>query len=239
FSSTEDEMTFWKTRAQRLKTALMDTRHTLDEFQQDSRDYEEELERNVELLDEQCKELRNAVSVLQLEVDHWKEKFQEAKSDSNTSMESMQREIQFLKNAHQKFKDRTRTLEQDNDDLERYGRVASTSLRDIEARLHQTMERNAFLEGELETKNKLVVVVQRLKDELRDLQLELSVLRSKRSSTHLKRRSLNTKPEDAGVNPVKMVQEMLGRVKNLESRLVNCRSLVTPLLTPPPSYAST
>lgn len=36
-----------------------------------------------------------------------------------------------------------------------------------------------------------------------------------------------------------MVQEMVGRVKNLEARLQSCRSLVTPLLNPPPSYSST
>ena len=65
-------MLFWKTRAERLKTALIDTRTTLEEFQQDSRDYEEELERNIELLDAQCKELKGAVNLLQLEVDHWK-----------------------------------------------------------------------------------------------------------------------------------------------------------------------
>lgn len=35
-------------------------------------------------------------------------------------------------------------------------------------------------------------------------------------------------------NPVNMVREMLGRVKMLESRLISCRSLVTPLLTPSP-----
>ncbi|KAG2227861.1 hypothetical protein INT45_002099, partial [Circinella minor] len=40
-------------------------------------------------------------------------------------------------------------------------------------------------------------------------------------------------------NPVKMVQEMVGRVRNLEARLQSCRSLVTPLLNPPPSYSST
>ncbi|KAI8329781.1 hypothetical protein EDC96DRAFT_529175 [Choanephora cucurbitarum] len=39
-------------------------------------------------------------------------------------------------------------------------------------------------------------------------------------------------------NPVKMVQEMVGRVRSLEARLQSCRSLVTPLLNPPPSYSS-
>ncbi|KAI9030964.1 hypothetical protein CLU79DRAFT_732239 [Phycomyces nitens] len=43
----------------------------------------------------------------------------------------------------------------------------------------------------------------------------------------------------ASSNPVKMVQEMVGRVRSLEARLQSCRSLVTPLLNPPPSYSST
>ncbi|KAI8081274.1 uncharacterized protein BX664DRAFT_340014 [Halteromyces radiatus] len=43
----------------------------------------------------------------------------------------------------------------------------------------------------------------------------------------------------ASTNPVKMVQEMVGRVRSLEARLQSCRSLVTPLLNPPPSYSST
>ncbi|CAO3608664.1 unnamed protein product [Cunninghamella echinulata] len=43
----------------------------------------------------------------------------------------------------------------------------------------------------------------------------------------------------SNANPVKMVQEMVGRVRSLEARLQSCRSLVTPLLNPPPSYSST
>ncbi|KAG1140126.1 hypothetical protein G6F37_008488 [Rhizopus arrhizus] len=39
-------------------------------------------------------------------------------------------------------------------------------------------------------------------------------------------------------NPVKMVQEMVSRVRLLEARLQSCRSLVTPLLNPPPSYSA-
>lgn len=43
----------------------------------------------------------------------------------------------------------------------------------------------------------------------------------------------------SGHNPVQVVQDMVGRVKSLEARLVSCRSLVTPLLQPPPSYSTT
>lgn len=50
------------------------------------------------------------------------------------------------------------------------------SLEDFEARMNATIERNAFLESELDEKESLKVAVQRLKDETRDLRAELRVL---------------------------------------------------------------
>lgn len=44
------------------------------------------------------------------------------------------------------------------------------SLEDFEGRLNQAIERNAFLESELDEKESLLVSVQRLKDEARGMQ---------------------------------------------------------------------
>ncbi|RKP15033.1 hypothetical protein BJ684DRAFT_4093, partial [Piptocephalis cylindrospora] len=241
FETTAEELAFFKERAFALREALLRSQDDFRQYQTDSRDYEDELEKNISLLEEQVKELRSAVNVLQLESGHWKDKYQEDKKDAASQQETLLREIDFLRTASQKYKDQTRELEQDNDDLERNGRVAACSLQDVELRLMQAQERNAFLETELEIKNKLVIVVQRLKDELRDLQLEVSVLRSKRTSGSFKRRSVgegrdSTSSASGGVDPVRMVQDMLGRVKSLEGRLQSCRGLVTPMLAPPPSY---
>ncbi|KAG7253268.1 hypothetical protein CRUP_001902 [Coryphaenoides rupestris] len=68
-----------------------------------------------------------------------------------------------------------RELEQANDDLERAKRATIVSLEDFEGRLNQAIERNAFLESELDEKESLLVSVQRLKDEARDLRQELAV----------------------------------------------------------------
>ena len=46
-------------------------------------------------------------------------------------------------------------------------RVLMVSLDDFEQRLNQTLERNAFLESELDEKDSLSVTVQRLHDEAR------------------------------------------------------------------------
>ena len=50
------------------------------------------------------------------------------------------------------------------------------SLEDFEARLNVAIERNAFLESELDEKEALKAAMQRMKDETRDLKLELKVL---------------------------------------------------------------
>ena len=47
---------------------------------------------------------------------------------------------------------------------------------DFEARMNTAIERNAFLESELDEKEQLKMAVQRLKDETRDLRSELKVL---------------------------------------------------------------
>ena len=69
-----------------------------------------------------------------------------------------------------------RELEQQNDDLERVKRSTLASLEDFEGRMNAAIERNAFLESELDEKESLKMAVQRLKDETRDLRSELKVL---------------------------------------------------------------
>lgn len=50
------------------------------------------------------------------------------------------------------------------------------SLDDFDQRLNQTMERNAFLESELDEKDSLSVTVQRLHDETRGMKLSSYVV---------------------------------------------------------------
>ncbi|KAG1682227.1 hypothetical protein GQR58_011230 [Nymphon striatum] len=60
-----------------------------------------------------------------------------------------------------------RELEQSNDDLERAKRATVVSLEDFESRLNMAIERNVFLENELDEKESMRTTVQRLKDEAR------------------------------------------------------------------------
>lgn len=48
-----------------------------------------------------------------------------------------------------------------------FNRATICSLEEFDARLNSAIERNAFLENELEEKEELIITVQRLKDEAR------------------------------------------------------------------------
>merc|ERR1712165_650718 len=85
-------------------------------------------------------------------------------------------ELAEIKGIKDKLHRYVRELEQQNDDLERAKRSTLASLEDFEGRMNAAIERNAFLESELDEKENLKMAVQRLKDETRDLRSELKVL---------------------------------------------------------------
>lgn len=85
----------------------------------------------------------------------------------NTTTTSLQRELDTLRQEHQKVKVQLRELEMGNDDLERTERAVSSSLADIEAKYSRALEEKILLEHELLDKANLEEECQRLKDELR------------------------------------------------------------------------
>ncbi|KAL1921156.1 uncharacterized protein VTP21DRAFT_10872 [Calcarisporiella thermophila] len=274
FSSIEDELAYYKQQAKQLAEALNETQAGLDEFQQSSRELEDELERELELRERRCRELEGRVEILAGEVEEWKDKYRDSQKVANQTAEQMQREIETLRSLHETFKVRTRELELDNDDLERTERAAQSSLQDLESKFNKMVERNAMLENELEIKTQLQEQNQRLKDELRDVNTEMAVLKQKLQHQEERRKmasimeipmtprtsrlgennhnhyktpmrgfrtpaAMPMSPLTPANNPVRMVQEMVGRVKTLEARLQSCRStLVAPLLTTGPTTAT-
>ncbi|CAG8559285.1 1242_t:CDS:2 [Paraglomus brasilianum] len=254
FTDIHEELAYYKAHAKNLELELEDTRASLEEFQLTSRELEEDLERELDSVEKRCRDLRAKNESLKNEIDEWKQKFYQSKQESNVNQTQMQRELDSLRALRDKYAETTRNLELENDDLERTERASRTTLQDLELKYNKAIERGALLEEELEGKAQLIVQVQRLKDDLRDANIELAVLKNKQDgdlgppSTPAVQRHYSRPPSamsidsSSGVataNPVRMVQEMVGRVKSLEARLVSCRSLVTPLLAPPPSYSTT
>ncbi|XP_045581648.1 nuclear distribution protein nudE homolog 1 isoform X2 [Procambarus clarkii] len=175
FSTSEEEAAYWRKKALEYKQSLEETREELEEFQSGSRELEAELEAQLEQTETRCSEYQSQLNRLALENDSLKERLERLHNEFNGQVNTLQIELTDIKNIKEDLTRYIRELEQTNDDLERAKRATVTSLEDFEARLNLAIERNAFLESELDEKEDLKVTVQRLKDEARDLRQELSV----------------------------------------------------------------
>merc|ERR1712043_158755 len=130
----------------------------------------------LEQSERKVKEFRSLSNRLQMENDQLKSKLEQCHREYHFQINDLQTELSEIKEIKDQLNKYVRELEQQNDDLERAKRSTLASLEDFEARMNATIERNAFLESELDEKESLKVSVQRLKDETRDLRAELRVL---------------------------------------------------------------
>lgn len=175
FSSDKDELKYWKTKAEELKTSLVETKEELEEYQISSQELEAELETQLEQSESKVKDLTATSQRLNIECDNLKEKLEMSQNNYLRQINELQDELAQIKAIREELQKYIRELEQTNDDLERTKRTTVTSLEDFEHRLNSAIERNAFLENELDEKETLTVTVQRLKDEARDMRSEIAV----------------------------------------------------------------
>ncbi|KAI8346432.1 hypothetical protein B0O80DRAFT_430910 [Mortierella sp. GBAus27b] len=292
FASAAEELEYYKNYATKVECDLAEVQLTLEEFQMSSKELEEELEKEVENTERRYNEIRIRNEAMRQEVEEWKEKYQQSIKDSNTNINQLTRQLEVLKQQTEMFIKKERALEQDNDDLERTERATKWSLQELEIKYNVAMEKTVMLENEVSDKTAIMEDMQRLRDELRDANVELAVMKANQAvPTNTSTASLSsydgsttslpeaasqrttvgsgyeampslrarlatlqrTTPRVPGStssanlptseavpthNPVRAVQDMVGRVKSLEARLASCRSLVTPLLQPPPSYST-
>lgn len=140
-----------------------------------SRDYEAELETELKHCEARNKELLSDNSRLRMELENIREKYEFQHSEAFRQISTLEGDLAQTTAARDHLQKYIRELEQSNDDLERAKRATIMSLEDFEQRMNQVIERNAFLESELDEKENLLESVQRLKDEARDLRQELAV----------------------------------------------------------------
>jgi len=105
-------------------------------------------------------------------------KFMSLQTQHNTTVASLQRELDQLRQEHQKSKIQLRELELGNDDLERNERAISSSLQDTEAKYSRALEEKILLEHELLDKANVETESQRLRDELRGVSFTWQVFDS-------------------------------------------------------------
>lgn len=144
-----------------------------------------ELETQLKQAESKVEDLGIKNARLQAEVDSLRERCAGTTSSFQKKIETLEDELAQLHAVKRELNRYIRELEQTNDDLERAKRSTVCSLEDFEARLNKAIERNAFLESELDEKQELSAVVQRMKDEARDLRQEI-VIRDKQDEKKVK-----------------------------------------------------
>ncbi|KAI4832049.1 hypothetical protein KUCAC02_015033 [Chaenocephalus aceratus] len=238
FASLEEEMGFWKEQAEAHQQRADEAQEELQEFQQMSRDYEAELETELKQCETRNKDLLLDNNRLRMELENIKEKFETQHSDAFRHISTLEENLAQTTAVRDHLQKYIRELEQSNDDLERTKRATIMSLEDFEQRMNHVIERNAFLESELDEKENLLESVQRLKDESRDLRQELAVRHKDRrpSSSLGKDADLLIRRGDgltgtplttsARISALNIVGELLRKVGNLESKLASCRDFV-------------
>ncbi|XP_005805429.1 nuclear distribution protein nudE-like 1-B isoform X4 [Xiphophorus maculatus] len=175
FSSKDEEIDFWKALSLKYKKGCEEAQEELLEFQEGSRELEAELEAQLGQAEHRVKDLHSENQRLKNEVETLKERLEQQYSQSFKQISVLEDDLGQTRSIKEKLHKYVRELEQSNDDLERAKRATIVSLENFEQRLNQAIERNAFLESELDEKESLLVSVQRLKDEARDLRQELAV----------------------------------------------------------------
>ncbi|XP_031421375.1 nuclear distribution protein nudE homolog 1 [Clupea harengus] len=175
FASIEDERDYWKEQAVQHQQRAQEALEELQEFQQMSRDYEVELETELKQCETRNRELLNMNNRLGMELENYKEKYETQHSEAVRHISTLEGDLAETTAIKDQLHKYVRELEQANDDLERAKRATIMSLEDFEQRMNGVIERNAFLESELDEKENLLESMQRLKDEARDLRQELAV----------------------------------------------------------------
>ncbi|XP_072549877.1 nuclear distribution protein nudE homolog 1 [Salminus brasiliensis] len=200
FSSVEEERDYWKEEAAKHLQRADEVQEELQEFQQMSRDYEVELETELKQCEARNRDLLTSNNRLRMELENYKEKYEMQHSEACRQISTLEgdlAETTAIKDQLQKY---IRELEQANDDLERAKRATIMSLEDFEQRMNHVIERNAFLESELDEKENLLESVQRLKDEARDLRQELAVKQKQERKPSL---SVSVDGEKAEMTPTR------------------------------------
>lgn len=168
FSNPQEEIAY-------LKQKLEESQTEFQEFQESSRDLEAEYETQIKQLEIKDRESQNLINRLEDELDQLRSRYNSYTNDTQLKLNEYQQQISEYTTINERLTTYIRELEQSNDDLERARRALAASLEDFEAQLNQQIERNVLLENEVSEKEELECIVQRLKEEARDLRHELVV----------------------------------------------------------------
>lgn len=132
-------------------------------------------EKDIKILDYEKK-----FEILSADLEKYKEKFKKNEND----VVRLQKELESLRDQIKTHEEQRRELEQLNDQWESSKRYLEYTKQELEERLYQAEECAILIKGELEEISiQKEIEIQRLKDEIKDLKQEISLLNSSGASS--------------------------------------------------------
>jgi len=235
FDNVQEELDFYKKRYKEKCTELEEVEGSFNDFQQSSKELEGEMEKELEIKEKKLEEMKSQYHRLKQDHDESMEKSRRIAEESARMINNLQEEVAKTRKLEKELLHEKQKLEQDNDNFERKVRVLEASVSDLTRKHQEGIEENVVLQTEVEEyKTGNQETVQRLKDELRDLKLELSLHTSKPptdATSKLERMSsqialagdsftTNGSLSDSNsIGSIGLVDEMLSLVKDIEQKL--------------------
>lgn len=168
FSSVDDELSHFKNRYLELKEEF-------DEMVSMNREYEAEMEQQVVELEQKEKTLKADNMRITQELEQYRSKHREKEQNQDSEISRLKKLLEEEIQMKRETASKCRALEQELDDYDRKYRHIATSFEDMQKNYEAEVERNALLETEVSEGVKLKELLQREKDEKRDLKSELEI----------------------------------------------------------------
>ncbi|KAF2790754.1 hypothetical protein K505DRAFT_377311 [Melanomma pulvis-pyrius CBS 109.77] len=176
WNSMQEELAYYKTQYETLEVELQ-------EFQTSSKELEAELEKDVEESEKRERRLQEKLERLGFEVEEWKTKYKQSKTEATSAQNLLQKEITKLRDSERTLQLKLRDIEVQNDDFERHTRHQNSSLEDLESKYNVAIERTVMLDEEIKIgeneREGLRIEAQRLRDEFSDLRIEAEIQQEK------------------------------------------------------------
>ncbi|TQV92509.1 hypothetical protein V2A60_007191 [Cordyceps javanica] len=175
-ATVEDALSWYKSQYAQLEVELA-------EFRESSRELEQELEKDIERAEKQERVFQEKAEALGFEVEEWKRKYKESKTEAASAQNTLEKEITVLRDTNRTLQMKLRDSEVANDDFERQARNTTSSLEDMESKFNQAIERGVIMDEEMkqgeQEREKLRIESQRLREELADLKIEADLMQDK------------------------------------------------------------
>ncbi|EJP61898.1 nuclear distribution protein nudE [Beauveria bassiana ARSEF 2860] len=175
-ATAEDALSWYKSQYAQLEVELA-------EFRDSSRELEQELEKDIERAEKQERVFQEKAEALGFEVQEWKRKYKESKTEAASAQNALEKEITVLRDANRTLQMKLRDSEVANDDFERQARNTTSSLEDMESKFNQAIERGVIMDEEMkqgeQEREKLRIESQRLREELAELKIEAELMQDK------------------------------------------------------------